>query len=85
MTHCPQAKARERPGLAPVAAMIGIVLVSLDVLIVNVALNALRRAFAVHLDGLQWVLNVYTLAIAVLLLSAGALIDRLGGERALSA
>ena len=63
----------------------GIVLVSLDVSVVNVTLNAFRRAFAVRLDGLQRMLNVSTLAYAVLLLSAGALRDCLGGERALSA
>ena len=60
--------------------MMGVVLVSLDVSVVNVALNAFRRAFAVRLDGLQWVLNVYTLTYAVLLLSAGALSDRLGSR-----
>ena len=62
------------------AAMMGVVLVSLDVSVVNVALEAFRRAFAVRLDGLQWVLNVYTLTYAVLLLSAGALSDRLGSR-----
>ena len=60
--------------------MMGVVLVSLDVSVVNVALIAFRRSFAVRLDGLQWVLNVYTLTYAVLLLSAGALSDRLGSR-----
>ena len=69
-----------RPGLVLVAAMMGVVLVSLDVSVVNVALDAFRRAFVVRLDGLQWVLNVYTLTYAVLLLSAGALSDRLGSR-----
>ena len=48
--------------------------------VVNVALIAFRRSFAIRLDGLQWVLNVYTLTYAVLLLSAGALSDRLGSR-----
>ena len=69
-----------RPALVLTAAMMGVVLVSLDVSVVNVALGALRRAFAVRLDGLQWVVNVYTLTYAVLLLSAGALSDRLGAR-----
>ena len=69
-----------RPSLVLAAAMTGIALVSLDVSVVNVALEALRRSFSVQIDGLQWVLNVYTLAYAVLLLSAGALSDRVGAR-----
>ncbi len=69
-----------RPVLVLAAAMMGVVLVSLDVSVVNVALEALRRSFNVRIDGLQWVLNVYTLAYAVFLLSAGALSDRLGSR-----
>lgn len=60
--------------------MMGVVLVSLDVSVVNVALEALQRSFNVRIDGLQWVLNVYTLTYAVFLLSAGALSDRLGAR-----
>ena len=69
-----------RPRLVLAAAMVGIALVSLDVSVVNVALEALRRSFSVRIDGLQWVLNVYTLAYAVLLLSSGALSDRMGAR-----
>lgn len=69
-----------RPLLILAAAMMGVVLVSLDVSVVNVALEALQRSFTVRIDGLQWVLNVYTLTYAVLLLSAGALSDRLGSR-----
>ena len=58
--------------------MMGVVLVSLDVSVVNVALEALQRSFGASMSGLQWVLNVYTLAYAVFLLSAGALSDRIG-------
>ena len=71
---------KTRPGLVLTAAMMGIVLVSLDVSVVNVALNAFRTSFAIRMDGLQWVLNVYTLTYAVSLLSAGALSDRLGSR-----
>ena len=76
----PSGEGAGRPSLVLTAAMMGVVLVSLDVSVVNVALDAFRRAFAVRLDGLQWVLNVYTLTYAVLLLSAGALSDRLGSR-----
>ncbi|MBP2297335.1 MFS transporter [Azospirillum picis] len=69
-----------RPTLVLVSAMMGVVLVSLDVSVVNVALEALRQSFDVQIDGLQWILNIYTLVYAVLLLSAGALSDRIGAR-----
>ncbi|CAO3438463.1 Uncharacterized MFS-type transporter [Azospirillum endophyticum] len=60
--------------------MMGVVLVSLDVSVVNVALEALRQSFDMQIDGLQWILNIYTLVYAVFLLSAGALSDRIGAR-----
>lgn len=44
------------------ATMMGVVLVTLDVSVVNVAIESLHASFDVRIDGLQWVLNVYTLA-----------------------
>jgi DHA2 family methylenomycin A resistance protein-like MFS transporter len=70
----------QRPILVLFSAMMGVVLVSLDVSVVNVALEALRQSFDVQLDGLQWILNIYTLTYAVCLLSAGALSDRIGAR-----
>lgn len=66
------------PKLVLAAAMLGVVLVSLDVSVVNVALKSMSTSLSVGIEGLQWVLNVYTLAYAVCLLSAGALGDRIG-------
>lgn len=66
------------PTLILVAAMMGVVLVSLDVSVVNVAIKAMAASFHVGIEGLQWVLNIYTLSYAVCLLSAGALGDRFG-------
>ena len=62
------------------ATMMGVVLVTLDVSVVNVAIESLHASFDVRIDGLQWVLNVYTLAYATFLLSAGALGDRIGAR-----
>ena len=64
-----------------VAAALGFVLVLLDVSVVNVALEALRREFGADVTGLQWVLNAYTLVFAALLLTSGALGDRFGARR----
>ncbi len=64
-----------------VAAALGLVVVLLDVSVVNVALEALRREFSADVSGLQWVLNAYTLVFAALLLTSGALGDRFGARR----
>ncbi|QEM80245.1 MFS transporter [Halomonas binhaiensis] len=66
------------PQLTLVAASLGFAVISLDVSVVNVALERIREALQTDVTGLQWVLNAYTLVFASLLLSAGALGDRLG-------
>jgi len=66
-----------RPFMVLFAAMTGIMLVSLDVSVVNVAVESLQSSFHVPLEELQWVLNAYTLSYATFLLSAGALSDRM--------
>jgi DHA2 family methylenomycin A resistance protein-like MFS transporter len=69
------------PRLALLAASLGFVIICLDVTVVNVALGRIQQSFAVGPTELEWVLNAYTLAFAALLLSAGALGDRLGARR----
>lgn len=59
---------------------ISYILVTLDVAIVNIALEPISRTFLTNITGLQWVMNAYTLAFACLLLTAGALGDRLGAR-----
>jgi DHA2 family methylenomycin A resistance protein-like MFS transporter len=63
------------------AASLGFVVVLLDVSAVNVALKSLRVGFDTDVAGLQWVVNAYTLVFAALLLTTGALGDRLGAKR----
>lgn len=63
------------------AACLGFVVVLLDVSVVNVALEALSKRFNAHVTELQWVINAYSLVFAALLLTAGALGDRLGAKR----
>ena len=63
------------------AASFGFTIVQLDVTIVNVALDAIGREFGAPTASLQWVVDAYTLLLAALLLSAGALGDRLGPRR----
>jgi len=64
------------------AAMLGFFLISLDALIVTVALPDIGRSLGGGMSGLQWVVDGYTLMFAALMLSAGALSDRIGARRA---
>ncbi len=75
-----QESARHHTGVL-LAACLGFVVVLMDVSIVNVALDALRTAFAARITGLQWVVNAYALVFAASLLMAGALGDKLGIKR----
>ncbi|MFE3178140.1 MFS transporter [Amycolatopsis sp. NPDC059090] len=64
------------------AALLGFFVVTLDAVIVNVALPAIRADLSSGITGLQWVVDAYTLAFAAFLLSAGSLTDRIGAKRA---
>jgi DHA2 family methylenomycin A resistance protein-like MFS transporter len=57
------------------------VVAQLDVSIVNLALPQIARSYHASISTLQWVVDAYTLAFAVLMLSAGSLSDRLGALR----
>lgn len=62
------------------ATSLSYVIVILDTSIVNVALEPVAASLGSGISGLQWVVNAYTLAFASLLLSGGALGDRLGAR-----
>ncbi|MGF6900139.1 MFS transporter [Paraburkholderia sp. GAS348] len=64
---------------------VGFVVTQLDVTIVNIALPKIGADLHANVAGLQWVVDAYTLAFAVLMLSAGALGDRLGTRRMFAA
>ena len=74
-----------RPAVALTASSLAFALVLLDTTVVNVALPAIRDDLGTSVGGLQWVVNGYTLVLAALLLSAGALADRLGARRMMRA
>jgi MFS transporter, DHA2 family, methylenomycin A resistance protein len=54
--------------------------VQLDVAIVNVALQKISANLSADVSALQWLVNSYTLAFAVFLLSAGSIGDRIGSK-----
>jgi EmrB/QacA subfamily drug resistance transporter len=54
---------------------------SLDNLVVGVALPSIRADLGGSLESLEWTVNAYTLAFAVLLITGAALGDRFGRKR----
>lgn len=64
-----------------IATSFSFVVTQLDVTVVNVALPHIASSLSVHVTGLQWVVDAYTLPFAVLMLSAGVLGDRFGSRR----
>jgi DHA2 family methylenomycin A resistance protein-like MFS transporter len=75
-----------RPGGSAVpaltAAVLGFFIITLDAVVVNVALPSIRRDLGGGITGLQWVVDGYTLMFAAFLLSAGSFTDRAGARRA---
>ncbi|HTI33461.1 MAG TPA: MFS transporter [Miltoncostaea sp.] len=81
MTHVAAPGAPARPRLALAAICTGFFVVLLDTTILNVALPAIGEDLGAATGDLQWVVNAYTIAFGALLLSGGALSDRLGTLR----
>jgi EmrB/QacA subfamily drug resistance transporter len=54
---------------------------ALDSLVVGVALHSIRLDLGGSIESLEWTVNAYTLAFAVLLISGAALGDRFGRRR----
>ena len=74
-----------RSGAAMAAALLGTFVMTLDALIVNVALPSIGRGLSGGMTSLQWVVDGYTLMFAALLLSAGSVTDTVGARRAFGA
>lgn len=77
----PNAHVRRGQGWLLLATSLGFAMVQLDVSVVNVAIKPIGAALGGGVSGLQWVVSAYTLAFAALILTAGALGDRLGARR----
>ena len=72
-------------GFTLAAALLGFFMITLDAVVVNVALPSIRAGLGGGITGLQWVVDGYTLMFAALLLSAGSVADRVGARRAFGA
>jgi DHA2 family methylenomycin A resistance protein-like MFS transporter len=74
----PDARAQQRTLFA---VCFGFFLVLLDTTALNIATPALGKEFGNGVSDLQWVVNSYTLVFASLMLTAGAVGDRVGAKR----
>ncbi|GAA3241383.1 MFS transporter [Streptomyces lavendulae] len=70
-----------RKWLPLTAVCLGAFMLLVDVTIVTVALPDMAEDMKTGFSGLQWVMDVYALALAALLLGAGSLADRIGRRR----
>jgi MFS transporter, DHA2 family, methylenomycin A resistance protein len=71
------------PGLVLAAVTLGFAVIQLDVSVVNVAVKAIGAGLGDGITGVQWVVDAYTLTFAALIISMGALGDRIGARRVL--
>jgi EmrB/QacA subfamily drug resistance transporter len=74
----------ERKWWTLVLSSIATFMLLLDITVVNVALPDIQRDLGASLSSLQWVVDAYSLMLAVFLLTAGSLGDRLGRRRVFS-
>lgn len=79
----PVAAAQSRRLLTLVA--VGSFMVALDSLVVATSLSTIQSTFGASFEQLEWVVNAYGLALAVLLMTGAALGDRFGRRRMFAA
>jgi MFS family permease len=72
---------RPRPGLGMLGLCLGTALIIVEANVVNVAVPTIRAELHASATTSLWVLDSYTLLLAVLLLLAGRVGDRIGARR----
>lgn len=70
-----------RPGLVLFAVCVAIFMLMLDAMVVSAALADIRADFDASIDGLQWVVDAYSIPLAGVLLTFATLGDRYGRKR----
>jgi EmrB/QacA subfamily drug resistance transporter len=71
----------QRSGWTLAIVSVALFMTSLDNLVVGVALPSIRLDLSGSIESLEWTVNAYTLAFAVLLITGAALGDRFGRKR----
>jgi MFS transporter, DHA2 family, methylenomycin A resistance protein len=81
-SQCPPAATSALSKALTLAAMsLGFGVVQLDVTIVNTAIDSIGRSIGGGIAALQWVVSAYTIMFAAIILTAGALGDRIGAKK----
>jgi EmrB/QacA subfamily drug resistance transporter len=80
-TSKPKTSSRSATGWVLALASVASLMVALDTLVVSTALTTIRLDLGASIEQLEWTVNAYNLTLAVLLLPAAALGDRLGRRR----
>ena len=70
-----------RKAIILVSCCLSLLIVSMDATIVNVAIPSIRDDLGASASQIQWVIDVYTLVLASLLMLSGATGDRFGRRR----
>ncbi|MGP4053857.1 MFS transporter [Mycobacterium sp. 4D054] len=70
-----------RKAIILVSCCLSLLIVSMDATIVNVAIPSIRQDLSATSAQMQWVVDIYTLVLASLLMLAGATGDRFGRRR----
>ncbi|MFE3195133.1 MFS transporter [Nocardia sp. NPDC059240] len=64
-----------------ITCCLSLLISSMDATIVNVAIPAIRTDLGAPMSRLQWIIDIYTLTLASLLMLSGAAADRFGRKR----
>src|SRR6476469_5841186 len=70
-----------RKAIILMSCCLSLLIVSMDATIVNVAIPSIRNDLGASPSQLQWVVDIYTLVLASLLMLSGATGDRFGRRR----
>src|SRR5437870_9810253 len=76
-----KADAPRRPGLVLLMVCVAIFMLMLDATVVTAALNDIRLDFNASIDGLQWVIDAYSIPLAGVVLTFATLGDRFGRKK----
>lgn len=74
----PRRPGQGNPWLTLLAVALGVIMVTLDATVVTIANPAISKDLGASLPDLQWLSNGYLLALAVTMITAGKLGDRVG-------
>src|SRR4051794_41915999 len=70
-----------RPPLTLPVVCAATAMLMLDIAVVNTAVPSIARYLGAGFQGIQWLVDAYTVALAATVLTAGSLADRLGRRR----